>query len=134
MIASVVLRSAHRFTPSALFRDETARNERTGTYVGPNLCSRLRAGDPDALGVLFDSYARAVYNLGFRLTGNWSAAWRVRGLGDDPDVERGIQFIETHSAPPGDLVRQVRSQRRAILKVREIIDVDQRCPGSLSLS
>ena len=55
-----------------------------------NLRSRLRAGDPDAFGVLFDSYARAVYNLGFRLTGNWSAAeevvsltfleaWRLRG-------------------------------------------------------
>jgi hypothetical protein len=37
--------------------------------VDPNLRSRLRAGDPDAFGVLFDSYARAVYNLGFRLTG-----------------------------------------------------------------
>jgi len=58
--------------------------------VEPNLRARLRAGDPDAFGVLFDGYARAVYNLGFRLTGNWSAAeevvsltfleaWRLRG-------------------------------------------------------
>jgi RNA polymerase sigma factor (sigma-70 family) len=58
--------------------------------VDPNLRSRLRAGDPDAFGMLFDSDARAVYNLGFRLTGNWSAAdevvsltfleaWRLRG-------------------------------------------------------
>jgi RNA polymerase sigma-70 factor (ECF subfamily) len=58
--------------------------------MDPNLRSRLRAGEPDAFGVLFDSYARAVYNLGFRLTGNWSAAeevvsltfleaWRLRG-------------------------------------------------------
>src|SRR6185437_14828997 len=51
---------------------------------------RIRAGDPDAFGTLFDDYARAVYNLAFRLTGNWSAAeevvsltfqeaWRLRG-------------------------------------------------------
>lgn len=66
--------------------------------MDPNLRSRLRAGDPDAFGVLFDSYARAVFNLGFRLTGNWSAAeevvsltfleaWRLRGrieLGGEP--------------------------------------------------
>jgi RNA polymerase sigma factor (sigma-70 family) len=58
--------------------------------VEPNLRARLRAGDPDAFGVLFDEYARAVYNLGFRLTADWSAAeevvsltfleaWRLRG-------------------------------------------------------
>src|ERR1700750_2897849 len=52
--------------------------------------ARVRAGDPDAFGMLFDDYARAVYNLAFRLTGNWSAAeevvsltfleaWRLRG-------------------------------------------------------
>ena len=56
----------------------------------PNLRARLRAGDPDAFGVLFDEYAHTVYNLGFRLTANWSAAeevvsltfleaWRLRG-------------------------------------------------------
>ena len=56
----------------------------------PNLRARLRAGDPDAFGVLFDEHVQAVYNLGFRLTGNWSAAeevvsvtfleaWRLRG-------------------------------------------------------
>jgi len=58
--------------------------------VEPNLRARLRAGDPDAFGVLFDEYTHAVYNLGFRLTANWSAAeevvsltfleaWRLRG-------------------------------------------------------
>jgi RNA polymerase sigma factor (sigma-70 family) len=58
--------------------------------VEPNLRARLRAGDPDAFGVLFDEYAHTVYNLGFRLTANWSAAeevvsltfleaWRLRG-------------------------------------------------------
>ena len=64
----------------------------------PNLRARLRAGDPDAFGVLFDTCAHAVYNLGFRLTGDWSAAeevvsltfleaWRLRGRidpGDEP--------------------------------------------------
>jgi RNA polymerase sigma-70 factor (ECF subfamily) len=56
----------------------------------PSLRARVRAGDPDAFGVLFDECARAVYNLAFRLTGNWSAAeeavsltfleaWRLRG-------------------------------------------------------
>src|SRR6266700_3197926 len=54
------------------------------------LRARIRGGDPDAFGMLFDQDARAVYNLAFRLTGNWSAAeetvsltfleaWRLRG-------------------------------------------------------
>ncbi len=56
----------------------------------PNLRARIRAGDPDAFGLIFDEHARAVYRLGFRLTANWSAAedvvsltfleaWRLRG-------------------------------------------------------
>jgi hypothetical protein len=32
----------------------------------PSLRSRVRAGDPDAFGVLFDDSARAVHNLAFR--------------------------------------------------------------------
>jgi RNA polymerase sigma-70 factor (ECF subfamily) len=48
--------------------------------VEPNLRARLRSGDPDAFGVLFDEYARAVYNLGFRLTADWSAAEDVVSL------------------------------------------------------
>ena len=55
----------------------------------PGLRARVRAGDPDAFSMLFDEYSRAVYNLVFRLTGNWSAAeeavsltfleaWRLR--------------------------------------------------------
>jgi RNA polymerase sigma factor (sigma-70 family) len=66
--------------------------------VEPNLRARLRAGDRDAFGVLFDQYAHAVYNLGFRLTGNWSAAeevvsltfleaWRLRGRIDPGSSE-----------------------------------------------
>jgi RNA polymerase sigma-70 factor, ECF subfamily len=48
--------------------------------VEPNLRARIRAGDPDAFGLVFDEYARAVYNLGFRLTANWSAAEEVVSL------------------------------------------------------
>lgn len=46
----------------------------------PNLRARIRAGEPDAFGLIFDEYARAVYNLGFRLTANWSAAEEVVSL------------------------------------------------------
>jgi RNA polymerase sigma factor (sigma-70 family) len=48
--------------------------------VEPNLRARIRAGDPDAFGLIFDKYARAVYNLGFRLTANWSTAEEVVSL------------------------------------------------------
>jgi RNA polymerase sigma factor (sigma-70 family) len=48
--------------------------------VEPNLRARIRAGDPDAFGLIFDEYARAVYGLGFRLTANWSAAEDVVSL------------------------------------------------------
>jgi RNA polymerase sigma factor (sigma-70 family) len=48
--------------------------------VEPNLRARIRAGDPDAFGLVFDEHARAVYNLGFRLTSNWSAAEDVVSL------------------------------------------------------
>jgi len=52
--------------------------------------ARVRAGDHDEFGVLFEEHIRAVYNHAFRLTGNWSAAeevvsltfleaWRLRG-------------------------------------------------------
>ncbi|MEG3628906.1 RNA polymerase sigma factor [Streptomyces poriticola] len=55
-----------------------------------NLRNRIRAGDHDAFGDLFDAYARSVYNHAFRLTGQWSTAedvvsltfleaWRLRG-------------------------------------------------------
>jgi RNA polymerase sigma factor (sigma-70 family) len=61
----------------------------------PTLRARVRSGDPDAFGALFDDCAREVYNHAFRLTGDWSAAeevvsltfleaWRLRGR-LDPD-------------------------------------------------
>ncbi|MEV0643798.1 RNA polymerase sigma factor [Phytomonospora sp. NPDC050363] len=42
--------------------------------------ARVRAGDPDAFAELFGEYVRAVYNHGFRLTGDWSAAEDVASL------------------------------------------------------
>ncbi|MFG2716512.1 RNA polymerase sigma factor [Streptomyces goshikiensis] len=55
--------------------------------------TRIRSGDPDAYAELFDSYARALYNHAFRMTGDWSVAedvmaaafleaWRLRGTVD----------------------------------------------------
>ena len=55
-----------------------------------HLRKRIRAGDHDAFGDLFDAYARSVYNHAFRLTGEWAVAedvvsltfldaWRLRG-------------------------------------------------------
>jgi RNA polymerase sigma factor (sigma-70 family) len=57
--------------------------------VETNQRTRIRAGDPDAFGLLFEECARAVYNQAFRLTGSWPAAeeavsltfleaWRLR--------------------------------------------------------
>ncbi|MEU1663202.1 RNA polymerase sigma factor [Streptomyces sparsogenes] len=54
------------------------------------LRTRIRDGDPDAFGELFDACARSVYNHAYRLTGDWSTAedmvsltfleaWRLRG-------------------------------------------------------
>ena len=40
----------------------------------PSLRARVPVGDPDAFGLLFDDYSRAVYSLAFRMTGNWSTA------------------------------------------------------------
>ncbi|MFD3732745.1 RNA polymerase sigma factor [Streptomyces sp. NPDC058632] len=54
-----------------------------------HLRRRIRAGDHDAFGDLFDAYARSVYNHAYRLTGDWASAeetvsltfldaWRLR--------------------------------------------------------
>jgi RNA polymerase sigma-70 factor (ECF subfamily) len=63
----------------------------------PSLRSRVRDGDPDAFGVLFDDFARSVHHLAFRLTGSrqeaeeivsltFLEAWRLRG-GIEPEGE-----------------------------------------------
>ncbi len=69
---------------------ELANPDRTEQSVELSQRARVRAGDHDEFGVLFEQYARAVYNHAFRLTGNWSTAeevvsltfleaWRLRG-------------------------------------------------------
>jgi RNA polymerase sigma factor (sigma-70 family) len=45
-----------------------------------SLRTRVRAGDKDAFGVLFEQHARAVYNHAFRLTSDWSTAEEVVSL------------------------------------------------------
>jgi len=73
--------------------------------------SRIRAGDPDAFGDLFDEHATAVYNHVFRLTGNWSSAedvmaltfleaWRLRDrvLVDGGSLRPWLLGIATNSA------------------------------------
>lgn len=44
------------------------------------LRKRIRAGDHDAFGELFDAYARSVYNHAFRLTGDWAQAEDIVSL------------------------------------------------------
>jgi RNA polymerase sigma-70 factor (ECF subfamily) len=48
--------------------------------VDTNLRRRIRAGDHDAFGDLFDAYARSVYNHAYRLTGEWAVAEDVVSL------------------------------------------------------
>jgi RNA polymerase sigma factor (sigma-70 family) len=61
------------------------------------LRKRIRAGDHEAFGELFDAHARTVYNHAYRLTGDWAQAedvvsltfldaWRLR---EKPDEEGG---------------------------------------------
>jgi RNA polymerase sigma factor (sigma-70 family) len=46
----------------------------------PSLRARVRDGDPDAFGELFDGYTRAVYSLAYRLTGNRTEAEEIVSL------------------------------------------------------
>jgi RNA polymerase sigma factor (sigma-70 family) len=48
--------------------------------VNPELRTRVRSGDEQAFGELYDAFHRAVYNHAFRLTGDWSAAEDVMSL------------------------------------------------------
>jgi RNA polymerase sigma-70 factor (ECF subfamily) len=46
----------------------------------PSLRARVRDGDPDAFGELFDGHARAVHGLAYRLTGNRTEAEEIVSL------------------------------------------------------
>ena len=45
-----------------------------------SLRARLRSGDPEAFGRIFDDHARAVHQHAFRVTGNWATAEDVVSL------------------------------------------------------
>jgi RNA polymerase sigma-70 factor, ECF subfamily len=102
----------------------------------PSLRARVRVGDPAAFGMLFDEHSRAVYNLAFRLTGNWSIAeeavsltfleaWRLRAsvepeggslrpwlFGIAINVNRNM----SRAAPPGRAEQAAASAARARLR------------------
>ncbi|GIG69074.1 RNA polymerase sigma factor [Phytomonospora endophytica] len=46
----------------------------------PTIRARIRDGDRDAFGELFDEYARAIHHHAYRLTGDWSTAEDVVSL------------------------------------------------------
>ncbi|WP_031062545.1 RNA polymerase sigma factor [Streptomyces sp. NRRL F-5527] len=86
------------------------------------LRARVRAGDRDAFGSLYDAHARAVYNHGLRLTGDWSlaedvmsetflAAWRTRASLHPEGGSLGpwLLGIATHKAH--NATRRLRRQR-----------------------
>ncbi|MFB7470439.1 RNA polymerase sigma factor [Kitasatospora sp. NPDC056184] len=88
--------------------------------------TRVRAGDRDEFGRLFDTHARAVYNHVFRLTGNWSTAEDVMSLTfleawrrhDRVDAEGG-------SLRPwllGIATKLVSNQRRAVRRHRQVLE------------
>ncbi len=53
---------------------------RTVTDVEHSLRDRVRAGDPEAFGRLFDTFASTVHRHAVRVTGNWSTAEDVVSL------------------------------------------------------
>jgi RNA polymerase sigma factor (sigma-70 family) len=88
----------------------TQRSMRTGTGVMPSTRARIRAGDPDAFGQLFDENARAIYRHALRVTADQSTAedvlsltfleaWRLRER-LDPEGDRP-QRPEANSDPDG---------------------------------
>ncbi|MGW6058770.1 RNA polymerase sigma factor [Streptomyces sp. NPDC055189] len=73
--------------------------------------ARIRAGEREAFGELYEAYARAVYNHALRLTGDWStaeevmsetflAAWRTRERlePDGGSLKPWLLGIATHKA------------------------------------
>lgn len=91
------------------------------------LWSRVRLGDADAFGVLFDRHADAIYNFCFRRVGNWATAedllsivfleaWRRREMDLPPD-----KVLPWLYGIANNVVRnQRRSRRRYVAALRRI--------------
>ena len=120
-----------RLSPGRL---EPQGDERTVKCMEPDLRARVRAGDSDAFGMLFDQYAHAVYNLGFRLTANWSAAeevvsltfleaWRKRGR-----IEPGGESLRPWLL--GIAVNVSRNLARASRRQGCWMPIRHSCPGA----
>lgn len=94
-------------------------------YSDPEMRARVRAGDRDAFGRLFDVYARAVYNHAYRLTGDWSAAEDVMSLTFlEAWRQHGKVSEEGGSLRPwllGIATNLVSNQRRAARRHREVL-------------
>jgi RNA polymerase sigma factor (sigma-70 family) len=97
-----------------------------------SLWSRVRAGDADAFALLFEHYAKAIYNFCFRRTGSWDAAEDLLS----------IVFLEAwrrrdRELPPGKVLpwlygiatNVVRNRRRSERRFRAALArVPEPCP------
>ena len=94
-------------------------------YSDPEMRTRVRAGDRDVFGQLFDAYARSVYNHAYRLTGDWSVAEDVMSLTFlEAWRQHGRVSTEGGSLRPwllGIATNLVSNQRRASRRHRQVL-------------
>jgi RNA polymerase sigma-70 factor (ECF subfamily) len=87
--------------------------------------TRVRAGNRDAFGQLFDAYAHTVYNHAFRLTRDWSTAEDVMSLTFlEAWRQHGRVNVEGGSLRPwllGIATNLVSNQRRAARRHRQVM-------------
>lgn len=101
-----------------------------------DLAARLRSGDVDAMGEVYDRFADRVYNFCFRRTASWSAAedamaaaflevWRVRARATAYD---GTLLPWLYTVAGNVCRNQLRSQRRhAALRAKlHVVEEDVR--------
>jgi RNA polymerase sigma factor (sigma-70 family) len=92
-----------------------------------SLWERSRAGDADAFGLLFERYAKAIYNFCFRRLGEWSAAedmlsvvfleaWRRR----DKELPEGKVLPWLYGIATNVVRNRRRSERRFAAALRRL--------------